>query len=96
MDLTAYLTQRLRAIQGTHNFNPDVGAVQVRPASAIDYGAYREVLAIAEKLKLSLPSFYDPSGLNPEQREAKRKARPVAIYFGNLHNDPTDLLENWT
>jgi hypothetical protein len=87
-DLPTYLTTRLRTLQRAHNFNPEVGAAQVRPKNRADYAVYRELLAIAERAGIQVPSFYDPSGLNPEEHEAARAARPHYVYFFQIEGEP--------
>lgn len=87
-DLSTYLTARLRTIQRAHNFNPEVGAAQVRPKNRADYAVYRELLAIADRAGIQVSNFYDPSGLNPEGHEAARAARPNYVYFFQVEGEP--------
>lgn len=61
------LKLKLSSIQNRHNFNPSVGAAQVRGRAELlqDYGLFAYILELNSKAKLGLEVPYDPEGHRP-------------------------------
>ncbi len=69
MTIEDLLKVRLKAIQAKHNFNPNLGATQVRtapPKIRETYAAFRELVCIAKASGLEIP--YSPSGAQEDTR----------------------------
>ncbi len=82
-ELRKHLEHRILLLQRKHNFDINSGLNQVGNSRELarDFGAFQELIKLAEKFKLDVIIPHDPNGLTPESNLTTRKTRPTFVYF---------------